>query len=421
MACAALLLLPACSGGGGSSSGLSTQQDAPQTQAALDAERDAKAAQDALLDTRASSNEELVEGVSLFNDSAASWFEPYFRDRPMVTDRYQAATLILFLRALDAQDDTLWDRYGYWDLVYYLRGEQPRPVLDDSGDYEAAAFQRQTIDTLEALHNEIEARLVQSISLHDPLAPSAEAMFPYLLENGLTWFPRGTAFFNYPFNTDALDAASDEATAVAVAYARGEPPLTFDELEDANFWERYAEHGGQEQGARVLASMLADRTFGLGTSPDLFDAIVADRRDRATETWYCLEEGLAPQISSFADNVFATRLGDSVDSLPLDPSNPVDPAEGFLLRVERSISIGATQAADLALIALGPEYPNRPPDEYFWGGMRVYREGERVLIYYAREAGSPRDVIVIHIELQGEQGICLQRSEYVELVAELSD
>lgn len=367
---------------------------------------------------RSSSNEELVDGVSLFYDAASNWFRVDLSNAPLVTNRYQIATLILFQRALAAQDGTVWDqydydglwhRYGAWDLTYYLRGEQPMPDLGDSGDEQAEAIKLRTMALLEALHDEIEARLIQSIHLHDPLAPSAEAMFPYLLENAFTWFPRGTAFFNYPFNADALDAASAEATAAAEAYARGEPLWSFEALTDAYFWERYAAHGGLEQGARVLESILADRTFGLGTPVDVFDAIVARLNGRATQDHLCDVEGLFERVRVFADDVLAALPGDEFDRRPFDTLD-----DGFLVRVTQSTSQGAAQAADLSLIAVGT------PD-YVWGGMRVYREGERVLIYYAQEDGNPRYSIVRHVEIQGDEVICLPRWEYVELVAEFSD
>ncbi len=415
--CSTVVLLSACSGGGGSSSGnTTTPPDAPKSQVVLDAEADAQAAEAALLEVRASSNAELLEGVSLFNDTATSWLRAYLIDEPLLDNRFQRATLFIFQSALAAQDDTIWGRYGAWDLMHYLRKEQPAPELDDSGSTEVAAVKSQTLALLEDLHEDIEARLVQSIYLHDPLAPSAEAMFPQLLENGLSWLPRGTVFFSYPFNAAALDTGSAEAGIVADAYARGESTPSVDALENAYFWRRYVDHGAMEQGARTLASLLGERTFRMGTVPLVFGAIVAERSGQAPDLLACVAVNLLEQVESFAEEVFAAAPGDELAGLPLDPI-----MIGEMLRLDQSITVGGAQAASLTLFTPGVSHPERPAIEHKFGSLRVYREDENILMYYAREGGSSRESIVRHIEVQSEEAICLPRSEYVELVAEFSD
>ncbi|GAB5451224.1 MAG: hypothetical protein Hals2KO_15520 [Halioglobus sp.] len=414
-----ITLVAGCSGGGSDSN-----RDAGSSidsQLVVDAQRASQAADDILQDFRSATNAELVEGLALSSTPRAN----ESLNGPALIALYRSTFNRIVNERLFADRP---DLYGEDEFVlnhYYDPFTANSRPLRYSEDREVRNYQMKTAQTLELLFSELESRLIQSIRLYRPGEPSPQAMFPTLMERGPEWIPANTVFFNFPFDEHNLDLAANDAMAVEAAFKAGISQPETEALNDPEFWSRYVSHGGLAEGAEVLASMLADRTFRPSTPIELFDAIIEQCEIDPVTQYGCVSEHTADRWFELIEEVFAAGQ-EALIAFPFRNASAPNSNFYYFVTVINSATVGDAETAALHLLLYIYDKSEPPPvaDELtaeegsMQGTLRIQRFQDLVSGFVSWDDGHRG--MTNYFELQGRNVVVTGLGQYDDMIEQVS-
>ena len=142
-----------------------------------------------------------------------------------------------------------------------------------SDDPVLRAYEEQTLTALGDMYQEINGRLVRTIHLYDLQAPAPSGAFPYLVERGY-YGVRNTLAYYTAFNSQLADMARADVAEVLRAINAGAAELSYEQLNDPDFWRSFVAQGGLIDDATILDRLLDSVDFLPTTPPSEFDAVI---------------------------------------------------------------------------------------------------------------------------------------------------